>query len=93
MIARMTPTADAAIRPMVSETPTTASTTMKSRAVERDSRKRSGAVSIMRKPTTISTPLKVATGIQATKEPSSRAVRTVSAPSTTPEMRLRAPLE
>ena len=93
MIDRRTPTTDAAIRPTVRATPTTASTTTKSMTVDLDSRKRSGSVSIMRSPTTISTPESVATGVQAMNEPSTRAATTEVSPSTTPEIRVFAPLE
>ena len=69
MIAIPTPTAEAAIRPMVRATMMTASTTAKSKTVARDSMKRSGSRSIMRMPMTIRMPASAATGIQARKEP------------------------
>jgi len=88
-----TPTAEAAIRPMVRATTMTATTAAKSKTVAGDWMKRSGSRSIMRMPTAIRMPARAATGIQAMKLPSTRAKISAVTPSTKPETRVVAPLD
>ena len=47
----------------------------------------------MRRPTTISTPLRAAIGIQATKAPSKSATTSVMTPAMMPEIRVSPPLD